>query len=783
MTALIFSILYTLFYAFLGTVISCSIFRDMKASKKVWFGLAFGLFGMTWMPSLFSFITGRFNAASHLLGILLFFLTAVFCFIKRRPQTGIARSALKESRKLLALLPLLLIGLKLFGTHILQEKADGLYVGQTTYGDLAMHLGFISSLGTQGAFPPDYSIFPGHAVNYPFLCEVSASSLYLFGADLRASCLISALYAYVLVLLGVYFLFETWLKRPRRAILATYLFFLGGGFGFAYFLNNAGSSSFVASLLNSSYPTNLSQLLEGYYTTPTNLPELGLRWVNPIVDMLVPQRATLFGWAFLFPCLTLLHEYMFHEKKNTLIPLALLAAGLPLIHTHSFLALGIISGVYCLYDLISNFRKQRLFGWLAYAGIVLLLAFPQLFGFAFRQVSESSMVKLHFNWANEKDSWFWFYLKNWGILFLFLVPGMTLLSKRDRLIMSGPLTVWAISEVVIFQPNTYDNNKLIFVFFAYLCGLSAKLISVISRKLRVRCREREVFEKAFPKLLFILSLLILFFTLMPALSDRSSAFMGYMKQGQLFTLLFLGFLFTVLSFGYAGLYFKKHENALPFSLCLLGAGFCAAVTVVLLRDADSLTVWLPVKTAVLILVFEFVLLAASLLLMFRDKSASPAISQAPAYAFYRVSGCVFLCVVFLSGVMTVAREWVSSYQVFGTDDLRAAEFVKEETPADSVFLTSYSWHLNTVSVLTGRNIVCGPDLYLYYHGIDTSERKADVDKMFAEPEASEELFEKYGVAYVYIGPDERYSYTIDREYFEENCEKVYDSGGIAIYRL
>ena len=36
----------------------------------------------------------------------------------------------------------------------------------------------------------------------------------------------------VLVILGVYFAFQCWLKRAERARFATYLFFIGGGFGF-----------------------------------------------------------------------------------------------------------------------------------------------------------------------------------------------------------------------------------------------------------------------------------------------------------------------------------------------------------------------------------------------------------------------------------------------------------------------------------------------------------------------------------------------------------------------
>ena len=197
-------------------------------------------------------------------------------------------------------------------------------MGQTTYGDLAMHLGFISSLAEQGFFPPEYSIFPGHTVNYPFLCEVPSASLFQFGSSLRWAYLLPALYAYALVILGVYFAFQAWLKRADRARFATYLFFIGGGFGFIYFFDRLNGASTVGALIGeSSYANNLAYLLNDFYVTPTNLPRIGLRWVNPIVDMLIPQRATLFGWAFLFPCLYLLIRFAFENRKAAFVRPAL----------------------------------------------------------------------------------------------------------------------------------------------------------------------------------------------------------------------------------------------------------------------------------------------------------------------------------------------------------------------------------------------------------------------------------------------------------------------------
>ena len=133
--------------------------------------------------------------------------------------------------------------------------------------------------------------------------------------------------------------------------------------------------------------------------------------------------------------------------------------------------------------------------------------------------------------------------------------------------------------------------------------------------------------------------------------------------------------------------------------------------------------------------------------------------------------------------MTILREWGSSYRVFSNADIDAAEYIREVTDPHDVFLTDDSWHLNPVSVLTGRSIVCGPDLFLYYHGIDTSERKEDVAAMFEDPADSQDLFQKYQVRYVFIGSSERAGFNIDYDYFDKNGTLLYDVNGIRIYEL
>lgn len=784
---MILSVLFILIFLAAGVFVSEWIFASHAFGRRIWLGLVIGLFLWTWLPSLISFLIG-FTLVSNLIAMAIAAAILIASIILNRKR--IFRAAHIPSgtwRNLILLLPIAAVGIYLFSTHVLLTVNGDYYVGQTTYGDLAMHLGFITSIARQGVFPPDYSIFPGHSVNYPFLCETSSASLLTLGCDLRSSYLIPCILAFLLVLTGVYFFFEQWLKKRNTALFATFLFFIGGGFGFAYFLDlaNGGSNLLSAVVPDMSGSTAMQYLMDGYYHTPTNIPAIGLRWVNPIVDMLIPQRATLFGWMLLFPCLYLLYGWMFENKSKNILPLAILAGGMPLIHTHSFLALGVISAVYCVMDLARKFDKVRLLRWAEYGAIAIVLAMLQLIPFAFQQASESGLVQLHFNWGNETDSYLWFYLKNFGSIALLTPLAFLCLSKRDRSVAAGPLVLWLIAECVIFQPNVYDNNKLLFVCFAFACGLSARLVCSADRRLLMRRgRLRLVSDDRADSLATALSAAVPFvFIVYGMLTCKSGA--PAMRMTTAGTcLVFIGFaLFTEISHAIGLLRQGKPRSSISV---LINAALCASagimLTVAIFNQYRQTVLSLPYPLAMTLMCQLFGVLLLCMIRQYRH-STSPIASGAWAMTARRLALYILCLSLFLSGVMTILRETKSRYQVFTKAQIASAAFVEDSTEPDSVFLTDYSWHLNPISVLTGRNIVCGPGLYLYYHGIDTTQRQQDVTSMLENPSESAALFDKYQVSYVYLGTSERANYEIDDAYFSEHAELIYDMDAIQIYRL
>ena len=785
---MIAALLFTVLFAISGICVSEVVFRQHAFLNRIWLGLTIGLLMLTWIPSLFALFLG-FTVISQLLSAALALIAAAasvaVVFVQNRHRLYRSYRIGKDFLSMLWLLPILVLCCVLLHTHILNRHEDGsLWVGQVTYGDLAMHLGFITSIAEQTAFPPQYSIFPGHALNYPFLCETSGASLFRLGASVREAYLISAIYAFVLVISGVYLFFKQWLKRKPRAFFATLLFFFGGGLGFFYFFDLSKSGGLLPSLLHEHQ--NVSQLLlDGFYLTPTNLPALGLRWVNPIVDMLIPQRATLFGWAILFPCLYLLHGFAFERKHGNILPLAVFAGLLPMIHTHSFLALGIISAVYCISDLIVvRFQPKRLICWAIYAFVTCLFAAPQLFLFTFRQASESSLVRFHLNWANEADSYLWFYIKNLGLVFLLLPFAFILLPKRDKRIYAGALAVWLISEFVAFQPNNYDNNKLLFIWFAFTCGLAAKFVFVslhkISRFILKKSTVPERLNAYRISVCFLTGSLLCYFLFKLAF-DAESGFV--LRQGTAMTLFFAAFILLALCIAACVDSFRNRSSCIVWiAPTVLSVWLLCLLAVAWLSHYRESALALNKGLSYLTLVFCAVSLFFPVMRIFtlicdpqKQRSAWHGVGLT-------LASCIVLFTLFSSSVMTVLRELKSEYQVYTASEAALSDQIYHVTEPDAVILAD-SYHWNAVTPLTGRSIVTGTGTFLYYHGIDTSEREADVTLMFEDPIYHLDLFRQYGVQYILVTNAERSNYEIDYTYFNANCDIVAKTDAGFLYKL
>jgi len=702
--ALIVSILYMMIYLVSGFVIANWFFSKEKELTRFIMGAVFGLFMLMWLPALVSFAIG-FNAASQLIALVICVAGGVFVLIKfKRPKLSFS-SFKKEIIFAAVIIPLAAVTLYILHTHSLRPDEFGnLRVGQSTYGDLNFHAGLMTSISEQGVFPPYYSIAAGkHLVGYPFLCDSVSSTFLSLGANLRLAYMLPMVLGIIVLFSAVFMFFRTWLKSDWKAAFATVLFLVGGGFGFVYFFDLVKTDGNI-----------LPKLLNAFYVTPTNMRggsdiHKNIHIVTVIADMIIPQRSTLFGWSMMIPGLWMLIKAVF-EKGNEkyFIPLGIIAGGLPLIHTHSFLCLAVISAVCFIYKLCQKFSTTKehevwkgaifalvgLFAYICgktalfeklninlmlkglgmglfiggliyvvialinykfgkeeqikepvsnksismfvlYGAIAAVLAIPILLKFTMHQASGDGFLRAYFNWENRDDNYFWFYIKNVGLMFVMMIPAFFCADAKKKWMFAGGLGGLLLAETIVFQPLVYDNNKLVFAWIFLLCGLFADFCGNIL-KMMLSAAMKNV--------------------LLP----------------------------------------KKIANT---------AGVCFAAAIV-------------------------------------------------------------IAVCNVSGVMTISREVVSDYQLFSKEAVEATDFIRKETPKDALFLTA-SNHNNAVASLSGRNVLCSGKGFLSTHGLDYHDLERAEKELMTNP--TKELLEEYNISYVYIGDAERGEFSeLNQQFYEDN---------------
>lgn len=633
------AICFLLIFMLCGIAIVQFMLPGKNPLVRIWLGTALGILLLMQLPALFAWLFD-FTLAAHAAAAAALFAIVALC-ARFRDKTPVRRMREADKWMLSAMavvcVPLTILSLYLQYTHMLMPAADGsLYGGQSTYGDLCMHMSFITSMKNM-SFPPSYSLLYGTSMSYPYLADSLSTSMWMLGLPLHLAVVIPGTLLMAMTYIGYMMLAREVLGSRHKAVaVAALLFFLNGGLGFLYDFDMAFKDNFA----------RVQEIFTGYYKTPANQPDFNLRFSNVIADLMIPQRALLGGWAMGIPALYLLLSSSKTRSMKETVMLALWAGALPLVHTHTFLALGLFSGGYIAGLLMErpDERKDTLVRAGVYLGIVLILALPQVLGNAVKQTVEGGALRFQFNWVNNSggrgliDGYFWFWVKNAGLPIILTVCACLNARRRGMMpVALGMAAIFIVAETILFQPNEYDNNKLFYVFFMFAMILAADYGSILMQRL-------------------------------------------------------------------AGL-----------------------------------------------------------------------------------RGRALLCALFLwastfSGILSIGRECVSSYQLFSPDAVKAGKWVEENTDHNDLFLTGQQ-HLNPVCSLAGRPIICGSDLYVFFHGLDYSVQASDCRRFYENPRDNQDVIEKYGVKYIYVSDYERADFDVDVQAIDQLYPLVYENDNVRIYEV
>ncbi len=454
------------------------------------------------------------------LATILFWLPTLALLCRRFREREPFSSRPRDAGLLFVLVIFAPIYAHLFSVRMLLAGDGGIYSGGSTQYDLPWHLAISTSFLYGGNFPPAYTPFPPAPLLYPFLPDFQTALLVALGMTLRHALILTGV-ALSLVLTGIFYTFARRIigytqraseaRTQMSAALATILFLLNGGFGFVYFFRDwrASGRGFVEFW---------SRMSLNY----ANLPAEQISWTNIIADTLLPQRTSLYGLPLALIIFSLFaiawREWTSDKTKlqskvitkseagsvsnneedgalkietrgvtirraasvRVLLFAGALAGLLPLFHTHTYLAVGLVS------VFLFALRPRR--AWLAFWTPAVLLALPHFASLA-GHVAAGAPGFIHFQlgWRSHSASnppLYW--LKNIGLPLLLVVPAWASLPSAWRRFYLAFVTLFIVSLLVIFTPNDYDNIKLMFYWHAVSCVLVAAWLVRVARIRRIR---------------------------------------------------------------------------------------------------------------------------------------------------------------------------------------------------------------------------------------------------------------------------------------------------------
>jgi len=463
--------------------------KKLSCAERVFASLIAGLTISGFLILLAALATGSLFRAIIFFGAL----TLILFVLRIKPLKCFFAEMILEARKsdwrqILPLLVILALYFLLIKT-VLFEAPDGTLRGALVgWGDTALHLNMIERFAVAKHFVLQHPLMAGAPLTYPFLLNFISGIYRFLGASRVFAYAFPLLASGVSAIVLLFLVARRFLDSRRIALLVLVLVIFGAGLGFITFFKDVsgfvqenGFSALGTFLVNPPHEYTHLDNRTGGKPSEKNTPD-NIVWIVPIISFLSHQRTFSLGLAVF--CLILLGIY-YYGRTSDFWRFGVFAGLLPFIHTHSFLALFLLMAV------LFWFRLENRKAWLIFAGIVVILAAPQLLYFGSAN-GLGNNIRLWFGWmaCNHQNSWlkcsplfgtdnnvFAFWSKNFGIIFWLWLIALVIFAisrfwkkldfgfKPEFFLAS--IVLFILPNLFLFQAWPFDNNKIFFVRHAY----------------------------------------------------------------------------------------------------------------------------------------------------------------------------------------------------------------------------------------------------------------------------------------------------------------------------
>jgi hypothetical protein len=428
-------------------------------SERLATALALGVALFVWLPYLSARAWGITQGAWISFGILALFASAgsARVIFSQVAGIGVHWRAIAGADKVDSLTPtrwwpgLILLtitvalGYLLYNTS-LHVRDGGLWSAGAGCEDMGLHATLANAFlhSHERILRPTYSIFPNWPLGYHFLPDFAAATAMALGSSIGFGVFATAAFALLALVPNLYCLARRWLT-PAYSVLTIFLFLFGGNLGIALLLRDLPTSGFFSHIWLEDYAYNF---------------DLSLHYGNITTAVLLPMRTPLFGAPIAFAAVSILWRDCRPALSEKIVA-GILLGSLPLINAHAFLAVSLCAAVYCLYNPVGQVRR-----WWPTFVTAMALAGPQLYWIHYQMAASGApFIRLANGFLFETPlSWPTYWLLNGG-LFVPLGIGTWFFASRDLRRMTLPLLILLpLCMAVSFQPNSFDNIKLLLFF-------------------------------------------------------------------------------------------------------------------------------------------------------------------------------------------------------------------------------------------------------------------------------------------------------------------------------
>ncbi len=488
MTGLLLSLSCIVLASAGGFLLTYSFYEHAPLWVRTAFGVSIGMVGfalltffLAWWLGLSGGIIGLAALATFLIPLVVSRKYLVGAFRQIGELPGSLRSSFRTQRRwtilvlAYALLMSLLLG-RIFLQGVFEHNGD-IGTGMVdNFADITIHLGIVDSFLYGDNFPPEHPIMATKRLSYPFLADFTVALFLKLGMSYQGAFFLHNMMT-ALALAALLGWFARLLTNSRAAgLLTPVLLFFNGGMGWTMLFDESAKEGGLLALLRN-LPHDYTSNDEPY------------RWNNSLVYWFVPMRSMLLAvpmmcaiWILWWRAITAWRQDSTRSQMRMMLAAGILAGLMPIIHTHSFLAMMGTAAILAL--LYRRWREWLLFfvpACLVAAPLVALLA-------SGTGMHTGNFFAWQWGWTKGDHNFLWYWFLNAGLFIPALIFSIVWLRRkeaisRDAVMFYAPFTLWfIIPNIARLAPWDWDNIKILYIWFLGSLPFVAALLAYAWKK-------------------------------------------------------------------------------------------------------------------------------------------------------------------------------------------------------------------------------------------------------------------------------------------------------------